>query len=408
MKFLVIEQDLRVSGTSQGIISRSFLSKLRTTYPEANIDVVYLKQDESDDQLELLPVNSIKVKVLNLKYPFFTKLVNRLYWRVFDVSLIDEFKHKQYANEIKKINYLEYEHIFVRSAGIDHEMILATNNLPILKRAIVNFHDPYPLTWYEGSFRSVSNLELFRLKKMMRVVSKAKTCSSSAHYMSHNLQYLYASNKFFYTLPHQFCENVFNLSDIDSVHKKTKKITISYQGAIQFGRDIDNLLLAYKELVLNDSWIRENTEFVLRLKSIEIYRIEKEYENISNIVPLHGLNFSNSYYEQKNIADINVILENGPVNCSILVGKAPMLAFIGKPVLTIAPRISEIRNIVKEEMYIATCGNKFEIKVKLENLILHIKNSKELPSVFGDYFSDENFKAQIEDMMYQNKSTINI
>ncbi len=44
IKFLVIEQDLRVSGTSQGIISRSFLGKLRKAYPDAIIDVVYLKQ----------------------------------------------------------------------------------------------------------------------------------------------------------------------------------------------------------------------------------------------------------------------------------------------------------------------------------------------------------------------------
>ena len=69
IKFLVIEQDLRVSGTSQGIISRSFLSKLRKAYPEAVIDVVYLKQAPSNDQLELLPVNSIEEHVLNLKIP---------------------------------------------------------------------------------------------------------------------------------------------------------------------------------------------------------------------------------------------------------------------------------------------------------------------------------------------------
>ena len=69
MKFLVIEQDLRVSGTSQGVISRSFLAKLRIAYPDAIIDVVYLKQYVSDDQLGLLPVDSIVEKVIN-KSPF--------------------------------------------------------------------------------------------------------------------------------------------------------------------------------------------------------------------------------------------------------------------------------------------------------------------------------------------------
>ena len=38
-KFLIVEQDLRVSGTSQGIISRSFIAKLRMAHPNAIIDV---------------------------------------------------------------------------------------------------------------------------------------------------------------------------------------------------------------------------------------------------------------------------------------------------------------------------------------------------------------------------------
>ena len=79
MKFLVIEQDLRVSGTSQGIISRSFLAKLRIAYPESIIDVVYLKHHPSDDQLNLLPVDSIETHVLNLKIPLITKWVNKIY-----------------------------------------------------------------------------------------------------------------------------------------------------------------------------------------------------------------------------------------------------------------------------------------------------------------------------------------
>ena len=76
MKFLIIEQDLRVSGTSQGIISRSFLAKLRLAYPKSIIDVVYLKHSISDDQLHLLPVDTIETYVLNLKIPFFTKFIN--------------------------------------------------------------------------------------------------------------------------------------------------------------------------------------------------------------------------------------------------------------------------------------------------------------------------------------------
>ena len=73
MKFLIIEQDLRVSGSSQGIISRSFLAKLRKSYPKSVIDVLYLKHSNSDDDLHLLPVDNIETHVVNIKIPFFVK-----------------------------------------------------------------------------------------------------------------------------------------------------------------------------------------------------------------------------------------------------------------------------------------------------------------------------------------------
>ena len=209
MNFLVIAQDLRDSGTSEGIVSRSFLGKLRTTYPDAIIDVVYLKQAPSDDQLELLPVNNIEEHILNLKIPWFTKWINKLYWRLFHMSLKEKHIHNVYASYISKIDYQKYDHIFIRSAGLDHETILGSRGLPILSKAIVNFHDPYPLFWYSGSTSKLSNLELFRLKDMQEVVANAKTCMSSANLMSENLQFLFGSKKRFYTLPHQYDETVF-------------------------------------------------------------------------------------------------------------------------------------------------------------------------------------------------------
>ena len=139
MKFLIIEQDLRVWGTSQGIISRSFLAKLRTAFPASIIDVVYIKQEKSEDQLDLLPIDTIETHIVNLKTPFFTKLFNKIYWRIFHQSLLVEHIHKQYANIIAKIDYQKYDHIFIRSAGINHEVILAAKDLPILKKQLLIF-----------------------------------------------------------------------------------------------------------------------------------------------------------------------------------------------------------------------------------------------------------------------------
>lgn len=399
MKFLVIEQDLRVLGTSQGVISRSFLAKLRTAYSDAIIDVVYLKHHPSEDQLHLLPVDHIETHVLNLKIPFLIKFINRLYWRLFQVSLNERYIHKVYASYIKKVNHDLYDHIFIRSAGIEHEIILATHNLPILKKAIVNFHDPYPLPWYVGTQKKISKLDLFRLKKMVEIVEQAKNCSSSAHFMSHDLQNLYASKKPFYTLPHQYDARVFDLSDQEQVLRKKKKITISYHGAIMFGRNADTLLDAYQELVETNLEYKNGTEFIMRLKGQDNKRLRQKYASIKNIQILDTLNFSNSSNEQIHESDIVIILENGPLYCNILVGKAPFLAAYHKPVLSISPIKSELRNCIADQKYIAAMDNKEEIKFKLEQLILDRMSSNEKVYPFGDYFSDANFKKSLDKIL---------
>lgn len=399
MKFLIVEQDLRVSGTSQGIISRSFLYKLRMSYPSALIDVVYLKSRPSEDQLNLLPVNSITEHVLNLKVPFITRWIDKIYWRLFHVSLQDKHIHKVYASQIQKIDYEKYDHIFIRSAGVAHETILACKDLPILKKAIVNFHDPYPLFWYVGSKTEISNLELFQMKEMFEIVKQAKTCSSSANRMAKDLAFLYGTRKKFYALPHQYCEQVFDLSDTSAALKKNKKITIAYHGAIQFGRNLEILLDSYKELVDENSFYKENTEFVLRLKGLDLKKLAKKYSNTPNIIVLNTLNFSNSCYEQQHVADINVILENGPLYCNILVGKAPFLSAIGKPIFCISPERSELRDIIKEDMYIANMNDKEEVKRKLENLIQFRLRSDAQVYPFGDFFSDENFTKSLNQIL---------
>lgn len=399
MNFLIIAQDLRVSGTSEGIVSRSFLAKLRIAYPESIIDVVYLKQHPSDDQLDLLPIDSIETHILDLKISFLTKWINKPYWRLFHVSLKDEYIHSVYASYIAKIDFKPYDHIFIRSSGLDHEIILATDNLPILKKAIVNFHDPYPLPWYVGTQKLMTNLDLFRIKKMAAIVAQAKTCSSSAHYMSHDLQYLYASKKKFYTLPHQFDASVFDLSDKQQILSKTKKVTISYHGAIMFGRNVDILLDAYQELIENNILYKENTEFILRLKGQEINRLHKKYVSIKNIHIFDTLNFSNSSNEQIYETDIAIILENGPIYCNILVGKAPFLAAYNKPVLSISPAKSELRNIITDQKYIAAMDNKEEIKIELEQLIMDCMESDSPSYPFGDYFSDANFKVMLDELI---------
>ncbi|ESU25962.1 hypothetical protein FLJC2902T_29730 [Flavobacterium limnosediminis JC2902] len=396
MKFLVIVQDLRISGTSAGIGRRSLLVKIRKAYPFSQIDVHYLIHRNTDDRLDLLPVNSIKKHIVNVKTPTYITFLNRFYWRLFHVSLKERYIYKQYANYIAEINYSNYDHVLVTSSGINHETILALHGLPILSRANIVFHDPYPLAWYVGTKQSLSNLDLFRLKRTIEVVAEAKTCSSTALNMSHDLQHLYAAKKKFYTLPHQFDASVFDLSDKSQVLKKSKKVAISYHGALMFGRNIENLLVAYEELLKENPKYIEQTEIILRVKGEGVSKLKSRFATVSNIQILDTINFSNSSNEQIHESDIVVILENGPLYCNILVGKAPFLAAYHKPVLCISPEKSELRKIITDERCIANMNDVSEIKQKLQVLIEDRLVSQEPFYPFGDYFSEDNFKLKLD------------
>lgn len=404
LKFLVIEQDLRVSGTSQGIISRSFLAKLRTAYPDSIIDVVYLKQAPSEDQLELLPIDKIETHILNLKIPFLVKWINKIYWRLFNVSLNEQHIHNVYGSKIAKIEYENYNHIFIRSSGIDHEMLLAAIDLPILKKSILVFHDPYPVFWYSGVNINITKLDIKRFENMFKAVSQAKTCMSSAYYMSRDLEFLYGTRKHFFTLPHQYSESVFNLSKSDLAFKKSQKVTISYHGAIQFGRNIEMVIDAYISLFKSSKEINDQTEFILRLKSNEYNRLLNKYKEYPQIIILESADFATSCYEQQHESDILIVLENGPIYCNILVGKAPVLAHFKKPVLSISPRTSELRNIITSEIYIANMVDFDNIKTKLNRLIINRLASNEDVFPFGNYFSDEVFKNKLDEILKDNKS----
>ena len=392
MKFLVIAQNLKVSGASEGIVSRSFLAKLRMAYPKAVIDVLYLKNHPSEDQLDLLPVDSIHPHVINLTPPLIIKWLNRISWRLFHISLYDRFVHKSYGVYISKVEHEQYDHVFIRSSGLNHETLLGARDLPILKKAIINFHDPYPFFWYQGSHHALSGVELFRLKTMYKVIQQAKGCISTAQLMSNDLEFLYGSRKKFYTLPHQFSSAVFDLTDVQKVQPKQKKLTIAYHGSIQFGRKIDTILDAYATLVNENATIRAETEFVLRLGGGDVNALRDNYKDCDNIVILPTLNFSNSAYEQTHIADINVILENGPLYCNILVGKAPFLAALNKPVFCVSPERSELRQIIKDPKLIANGGDVADVKVKLKTLIEKRLVSNEPVDCFGNFFSDSRFK----------------
>ena len=399
MKFLVIVQDVRISGTSEGIVSRSFIVRLRKLYPEAIIDLHYFKGYVHDYDRELLGVNSVSEHIISRKPPLYIKLLNAIYRRLFTKSIYKTYYLNQYKKVIADIPYENYNEIFIRSSGLEYETVLAVKDLPILRNAIINFHDPYPFFFDTSSIKELTKRELLDFQEMYEVVQSSKACITPSSLLSKDLQVIYGNQKKFYTLSHQYDRTAFNLSDISLIRKKEKNISISYHGGLQFGRNIDILLDAFVDLCIENQYFSNNVEIVCRLKSSENERLALKYKQYNNIHILDGLDFSNSANEQMHQADIIILLESYLDYSNILLGKAPFVASLNKPVLALLPLESELRKIIKNEKYIATSNNVAEIKQKLLNLIVGCHSNEVFMNPFSDYFSDANFKKQLDEIL---------
>lgn len=396
MKVLIILQDLRVSGTSEGIVSRSFIGKLSHLYPNAVLDVHYFMYYKHEYDKGILPVNSITEYLIKRKPSFLLKITNAIYRRVFTKSLYKLLLLNQYKKPISKINADEYDLVFVRSAGLEYETILGLEGLPILSKAIINFHDPFPLFFDCSGTSTLTEKDLIDFKAMYTVVQNAFRCTTPSHLLSKDLQLIYGSQKKFYTLPHQFDKHVFDLSKVTQVRKKQKPISISYHGGLQFGRNIDILIDAYVALIRKNKLIMEQSELVLRVKSSQNSRLKDKYKAFETIHILDGLDFSNSANEQREQADIIVLIESVLDYSNILLGKAPFVASLNKPVLALLPKVCELRTIINDDKYMATSNDQNDIALKLEALIVASIDQNKVVTAFADYFSDENFISMVD------------
>ena len=60
---------------------------------------------------------------------------------------------------------------------------------------------------------------------------------------------------------------------------------------MQFGRDIEIVLDAYQELIEAHPLLKENSQFVIRVKRIDLSKLAEKYSKTPNIVILNTLFF---------------------------------------------------------------------------------------------------------------------
>ncbi|UBZ07452.1 hypothetical protein LDL76_01800 [Salegentibacter mishustinae] len=397
MRILVVAQDLRISGTSEGIVSRSFIYKLKECYPDFKIDVFYLKNHTVDVKPQLLGVDNYDEKVIYKRIPVKTILLNKPYWRLTGISLKDLYIEKIFGQELRKIDSSLYDLVFLRSAGTAFELILgATYNPKLLEKSIINFHDPFPGYWDTGSQSSLTNLELQKLKRMQGVVDRAQACISPSKLLSQDLEFLYGTRKKFHTLPHQFTPKVFDLKieDKNAIRKKRKSVCITYHGAIQLGRSLTNFLDVYVELVDKNPVIKKETEVFLRIKGEGVDELKMKYNNHPNIEIRSFASFNISFEELKKETDIGLILENNSSHSNILPGKVPVLIQLKKYLFILGPERSELKRLAKEKG-IFSSYRKNDIAENLILTISQVLNKEPKKYELEDYFSQTEFRKKL-------------
>jgi hypothetical protein len=391
-----------VSGTSEGIVSRSFIERLRELFPKAYIQVAYTRTHISEDHLSLLPIDLLEVFNIPLKPSAPVKWMNRITRIIFGFYFYEWFISQKFRKALRKINCDEFDYIFVRSAGLKYELIRALRGTQLLSKSIINIHDPFPLFWYPDSGKALKNTDIFEFKQMREVLLTSAKIICPSKKLSKDLRLLYVLDKKIYILPHQFSKSVFpKLTNIEKAFNKKKRFTICYHGSIQFGRDLRILLDAYMCLIENSHELKNLTEMVLRLKSNEVFALQSEY-NSENVRVLEGVEFATALYEQEEIADINILLDNGRVYSNVLVGKAPVLASTGNAVLVLTPLDSELRDIISDNSFVANSGDKIDIQRKLLHLINAIIESQMNQDIFQGYFSTDEFNKSISSVISTN------
>ncbi|SFT40256.1 hypothetical protein SAMN04489724_0602 [Algoriphagus locisalis] len=392
MRLLVVAEDLRVSGTSEGQVSRSFVYRLALHPDVEKVDLLYLKKESSDHEIDMLPLNQVWEHDILFSKNKISKFVEKLGHKIFGKSLEDKVKLSKMEKILSNVRFENYDFIAVRSSGQSFLSLRAFKKFDYLKDKIVLFfHDPYPVFWdpgYSGPFSKRSENEF---KDMKSLIDLGFKCVTPSNLLSKDLRFLYKSNRNFFTLPHQFAPEVFSVFNGPKLKKESGKITFMYHGAIQLGRKIDYFLDACKDLMVESPDFKDQVKLILRIKGNDVERIKTKYKDMEILQILPQVPSQVAFWEAKEIADINLILEPSGNYSNILVGKAPLLDYVNRGVLVLGPEESELRNLLVDQSSFALAGSLIDIKRAVLSSIQKIRDNNTMYPVFGEYFSVENF-----------------
>lgn len=401
MRVLVIAEDLRISGTSEGQVSRSFIYNLARHPKISSVDLLYFNCNGQDHALGKLNVRDSWVYFTPAIGGQFTRFFEKVWHKIFGKSLIDTYKIGWMKRILRAFDFSPYNRVFVRSTGQSFLTIRAADALEGNEaKTVLYFHDTYPFFWDPGFQGEMTKLGVNAYLEMRKLLQSGFICTSPSAYLTRDLRFLYAVQSPFITIPHQFVPEVFEFAEETHLESVEGKLVIMYHGAIQLGRTIQPFLQAFQNLSSVDPWFKENVLLILRIKGNQRTSIQKEFESNENIRFLDQTNAGQSFQELQKYSSLNLILEPSGAYSNILVGKAPLLASLGKPVFVLGPAESELRHLVADGQYFANATSVGEIKSKLLPIVKQISESEiSKKDPFAGYFSIDNFFGAVDKVL---------
>lgn len=403
MKILVIAEDLRISGTSEGQVSRSFIYNLSLHPKVESIDLLYFKCDKRNHLIEKLNVQKSWVHYTPALGGKFIKFWEKVWHKVFGQSLIDNYKITWMKKKLRSFDFSCYNRIFVRSTGQSFLTIRASSVLKGLEhKTTLYFHDSYPFFWDPGFAGSLNKLAVNSYLEMRNLLHQGFTCTSPASYLGRDLRFLYGIKKPFHTIPHQFVSQVFDIPKEVKLEGVENKIVVMYHGAIQLGRTIEPFLKAFQLLCEENEWFNNNVLLILRIKGDQETYLKNEYKDFTNIWFLGHVDAGTAYQEIAKYSHLNLILEPSGCYSNILVGKAPLLSSLNKPVFILGPDDSELKHLISNKDFFSHATSVNEIKDKFLQIVIDISNESYLQKdCFDGYFTLQNFFNSIDNSLHK-------
>ena len=366
---LVVVESMRINGTSSGIVSATFIQLLH----QAGYSVKVITPNDFD-----YPVTWLPKDVICRKFDFpvskknFLESIPKLralpaYLTGFSMSIRKLIEH--YKKEIQlELDANNFDLIYALGTGSSFAPHFALAEMKLNIPYFLNIHDPFPMHIYPEPYRKKKNLINSKLEdKFNKTLNKATAISFPSKLLMEDMATTFqVISKKGFVVPHIGVElsNLPNENKDSSVALTPSKINIVHAGTLLGPRNPKFLLQAIVELNKENPKEKEQEAFHF------FGKVNQALENVVNDAIIYNVHFHANRFSYKKSLEIIaqaqglLVIEAISSFSPFLPGKIADIVYAEKPIISLSPKISEVRRIL---------GNAYPYQTELDDVV-KIKN----------------------------------